>query len=243
MANFLNRLAGRALGAMPLAEPVIPARFSPSTVWLGRTADYDAMVEGDDSSRDEVAFRPAEIEPRTHATRMRRGPALRDAEDEDELDVAGPDVPDRVARAAKNAAWHEQQGAESSASASPTASLRQVTAYPAVPRPAMPRRESASAESLADPVLREARDQDGIFTDRPRSEVPGATPTMVQDAYHRAAPDLGAPSVAPTIRVTIGRIDVRAEAASPPAATGARRTRASALSLEQYLKQRSEGGR
>jgi hypothetical protein len=241
MANFLNRLAGRALGAMPLAEPVIPARFSPSTAWHGRTAGYDAMVESDDSN--EAAFRPPEIEPRTHATRMRRGPALRDAEDEDELDVAGPDVPDRVAMAVKSAAWREQQGAESPVSAPPTAPLRQVAVYPTVPRPAMPQRESASAESLADPLLREALEQDGIFTDRPRSEVPGATPTMVQDAYHRAAPDLGAPSVAPTIRVTIGRIDVRAEAASAPAPTGARRTRPSALSLEQYLKQRSEGGR
>jgi hypothetical protein len=241
MANFLNRLAGRALGAMPLAEPVIPARFSPSTVWLGRTAAYDAMVESDDASRDEAAFRPPEIEPRTHATRMRRGPALRGAEDEDEPDVAG--VPDRMVMAAKSAAWHEQQGAESSASAPPTTPSRQVTGYPAVPRPAMPRRESASAESLADPVPREVRDQDGIFADRPRSEVPGATPTMVQDAYRRAAPDLGAPSVAPTIRVTIGRIDVRAEAASPPAPTGARRTRPSTLPLEQYLKQRSEGAR
>jgi hypothetical protein len=240
MANFLNRLAGRALGAMPLAEPVIPARFSPSTVWLGRTAAYDARVESDDASRDEAAFRPPEIEPRTHATRLRRGSALRDAEDEDEPDGAGPDAPDRMAMAATGAAWQEQQGAESSASASPTAPLGQVTGYPTVPRPAMPRRESASAESLADPVLREARDQDGIFADRPRGEVPGATPTKVQDAYRRAAPDLVAPSVAPTIRVTIGRIDVRAEAASTPAPTGARRTRASTLSLEQYLKQRSD---
>ncbi len=238
MANFLNRLAGRALGTMPLVEPVIPARFSPSTVWLGRTADYDAMVESDDSN--EAAFRPPEIEPRTPATRMRRGPALRDAEDEP--DEVGPDVPDRMARAAKSAAWHEQQGAESSASAPPTVALRQVTVYPTVPRPAMPRTESAS-ESLADPLLREARDQDGIFADRPRSEVPAATPTMVQDAYHRAPPDLGAPSVAPTIRVTIGRIDVRADAASTPAPTGTRRTRPSSLSLEQYLKQRSEGAR
>ncbi len=28
MADFLNRLAARALGAMPLAEPVIPTLFS-----------------------------------------------------------------------------------------------------------------------------------------------------------------------------------------------------------------------
>jgi hypothetical protein len=239
MANFLNRLAGRALGTMPLVEPVIPARFSPTTVWLGRTADYDAMVESDDSN--EAAFRPTEIEPRTYAPRMRRGPALRDAGDE--LDLVAPDTPDGMAMATKSAAWREQQGAENSASVPPTMPLRPVTVYPTVPRPATPRSQSASAESLADPVFQEARDQGEIFAGRPRSEVPGATPAMVQDASRRATTDLGAPSVAPTIRVTIGRIDVRAEAASTPAPTGARRTRPSSLSLEQYLKQRSEGAR
>ncbi len=240
MANFLNRLAGRALGAMPLAEPVIPARFSPSTVWLGRTADYDAVVESDDSSQDEAAFRQPEIEPRNAAPRMRRRPALRDAEDE--LDLVALDIRDGMAMATKSAAWREQQGAENSASAPLITPLKQATVYPTVPRPAMPQRESASAEGLADPVLREARDQDEIFAGRPRNEVPGAVP-MVQDANRRAAPELAAPSVAPTIRVTIGRIDVRADAASTPAPTGTRRTRPSTVSLEQYLKQRSEGAR
>ena len=81
MANFLNRLAGRALGAMPLAEPVIPARFSPSTAWHGRTAGYDAVVESDDSrmKRRSGNRKSSRANP---LTRMRRGPALRDAEDE-----------------------------------------------------------------------------------------------------------------------------------------------------------------
>ena len=242
MANFLNRLAGRALGTMPLVEPVIPARFSPSTAWHGRTAGYDAMVESDDSNeKRRSGHRKSSRGLTLLACGEDRHCATQRTRTSQKL--VAPDIPDRMAMAVKSAAWREQQGAESPASAPPTAPLRQVAVYPTVPRPAMPQRESASAESLADPLLREALEQDGIFTDRPRSEVPGATPTMVQDAYHRAAPDLGAPSVAPTIRVTIGRIDVRAEAASPPAATGARRTRASALSLEQYLKQRSEGGR
>ncbi|HKR94993.1 MAG TPA: hypothetical protein VJW55_06510, partial [Candidatus Angelobacter sp.] len=49
---------------------------------------------------------------------------------------------------------------------------------------------------------------------------------------------------APIIRVSIGRIDVRAEfAAATPSPAPARNIRPAALSLDEYLKQRSEGRR
>jgi hypothetical protein len=44
----------------------------------------------------------------------------------------------------------------------------------------------------------------------------------------------------PTVRVTIGRIDIRAEVAASSAPVVSRRPRAATLSLDQYLKQRSE---
>lgn len=48
----------------------------------------------------------------------------------------------------------------------------------------------------------------------------------------------------PVVRVTIGRIDVRAQFAAPAASpTPARRARPGALTVEEYLKQRSEGKR
>ena len=39
MTNFLNRLAGRALGVIPVAEPIIPARFTPSAERNGWTGE------------------------------------------------------------------------------------------------------------------------------------------------------------------------------------------------------------
>jgi hypothetical protein len=49
---------------------------------------------------------------------------------------------------------------------------------------------------------------------------------------------------APSIRVTIGRIEVRAEFSTPaPAPAPARPARSSPLSLDDYLKQRREGKR
>jgi hypothetical protein len=53
-----------------------------------------------------------------------------------------------------------------------------------------------------------------------------------------------APAAAPIVRVTIGRIEVRAELSSPkPRTASATRTKSAATSLDDYLKQRSEGRR
>jgi len=46
-----------------------------------------------------------------------------------------------------------------------------------------------------------------------------------------------------TISVTIGRIDVRAVFPQPPAPRGSRTEKAAAMSLDEYLKQRSGGRR
>jgi hypothetical protein len=49
---------------------------------------------------------------------------------------------------------------------------------------------------------------------------------------------------APIVRVTIGRIEVRAEIATPAAAPpAAQPVRAPTLTLDEYLKQRQEGKR
>jgi hypothetical protein len=50
-------------------------------------------------------------------------------------------------------------------------------------------------------------------------------------------------AAAPVVRVTIGRVEVRAELPSPKARTAAPRTRPATTSLDDYLKQRAEGRR
>lgn len=250
MANFLNRLAGRTLGAMPVAEPVVPARFSLAAARVGRPASdsIESPGESDYSATDQAGFRPAEMKPRTRTTTWRRETALPDEEDKDQPHVVQPDILHPPATAVTRAFWHDPQGTENSdtppqADRTPQGEdLRHVTAHPVATQQAIPRTEGSSAETSADPNRRDARDPHRIVAERTRSEVPHAAPIVVQDA-RRTAHDQGSPSAAPTIRVTIGRIDVRAEVASPPPPTAARRTRASTLSLDQYLKQRSEAGR
>jgi hypothetical protein len=52
-----------------------------------------------------------------------------------------------------------------------------------------------------------------------------------------------ADTAAPVVRVTIGRVEVRAELPSPKARAAAPRTRSATTSLDDYLKQRAEGRR
>lgn len=47
----------------------------------------------------------------------------------------------------------------------------------------------------------------------------------------------------PVVRITIGRLEVRAQSASPPARPSAPRARQPALGLEEYLRRRSRGSR
>jgi hypothetical protein len=77
---------------------------------------------------------------------------------------------------------------------------------------------------------------------RPAQFLPAATPTqMLPRATRREGeqPDSSSPNV---IRVSIGRIDVRAELPAPPSAPPPRQ-RPSGMSLDDYAKLRAEGKR
>jgi hypothetical protein len=119
-------------------------------------------------------------------------------------------------------------------------------------RPAMPeqRRKPADDDALADPATsathraQTTRRAEGA----PPVRQPFA-PAVVAAPVARSEPAAATRSLPhetppPTIRVTIGRIDVRAIAPSPAAATASRPGPAAArLSLEDYLQRRSGGRR
>lgn len=73
-----------------------------------------------------------------------------------------------------------------------------------------------------------------------RREVPIAHPASPAAPMFRREP---MPEAAPTIHVTIGRVDVRAVIPGAPAPRTETGPRAPALSLEDYLAQRNRGGR
>jgi len=79
---------------------------------------------------------------------------------------------------------------------------------------------------------------------RPASNHPIQLPML--QVSQQASDTHGAPSpgsAAPVIRVTIGRVDVRAQFPAAPAAPSSRPPRTLALSLEEYSKQRAGGRR
>jgi hypothetical protein len=75
----------------------------------------------------------------------------------------------------------------------------------------------------------------------PRSERFAASIRPLTPAAPEFSPSLP-PAVAPTIHVTIGRVEVRATP-PPPAASRAQTKGPSVMSLEEYLGRRAAGGR
>lgn len=249
MTNFLNRLAGRALGIIPLAQPIIPARFDPITersVWPeGSAADrVRSSTESDSSAPAQTAFRAYEIEPssRVAAGPQKHSPPYTQAEDEPH--TRPPSILHPMAAAEMRSSQSRLSGAENSVPLPYTGQKQQhqhptqVDAEPMPPRQAMAHPEIFRAEALED---RRMRDQRGVFADYVRSAVSDPAPNRPQHPVPYPLPKQSPPSAAPVIRVTIGRIDVRAELASPPT-PAARRTRPSILSLDQFLQQRSGVG-
>src|SRR5260370_37333648 len=68
MADFLNRLAARALGTIPQAEPLRHARFSPGAERIGRPAPdgTEASVESDAAPAAEARLHAQELGRPSH---------------------------------------------------------------------------------------------------------------------------------------------------------------------------------
>jgi len=234
MTNFLNLIAGRALGVVPLAQPILPARFDPA---LEKTVRPEKFVE--EHSKDSAEGHFA-------------------SQGDDALRVHTTSI-SRVMPRFKEPGWdqatqpmdlHRPPMAEPKFSKSP---IQEREAYGVTPRTEQRIRETEvkpepSADSVqaeifqeVDPENSRSRHRNGAFGNRINDEMVGSVRNLFRQSVHSSAPDQSSPS-APVVRVTIGRIDVRAELTTPPT-QAARRTRSSVLSLEQFLKQRSEAGR
>lgn len=250
MAGFLNCLAARALGAMPLAEPVIPARFTPESRLASRhpfDSDSGPALEGtpahsDPFSRPADQFpHPAEIIP-VEAAPSNRIQVSFSHEQRDEpahlpqfvrnhttRSVLAESHPPRSLQAfvethrpeGDNASMHNTHTEGSSAPVEPipTDSLRdklsnQRATAPNSAEPIQHSRLAPSREPIRSPAV------------RPLSLNPVA-PTTSQ----------------PMVRVTIGRIEVRAEISAPPTSNAYARPQRATLSLDQFLKQTGSGSR
>jgi hypothetical protein len=223
MANFLNHLAGRALGVLPTVEPLVPARFSPSAEPIVHLTPYrtEAGVEADSHAA-------APLPSRIH--RNAADDPSPEMQDQPHLKELPP--PPSSNRATQPTAFESIIPIHTTAERSLSNRAKPIDPLPARIAEAQARHDLRLAQTYSSELQAKA----------PLNNVFPASPALPQrDPRHAPIPVPSPPT--PSIRVMIGRIDVRAELVSPQPSNTQRRPRPATVSLDQFLKQRSAGGR
>lgn len=275
MADFITRLAERALGVAPVVQPVMPSMFAPEPISHSPALERDSEATTSPGDLDRPRTPLAQETPPAPDAPTGRPAAMAQQEDQSgvALSSAMPGSPrgtpesrpgpshlsesgssERGAMTGKE----DQRGSSQTAASHPQTSpeTRPETLHRAEPEP--PSAEDESGEAVFRP-LRTLLDR-GQGETLPPVPSPGAqasldasedapppvTPRMVRpqfDGYLERGlqePRVATPeSSEPAIRVTIGRIEVRA--ITPPPMPPAQRTTPARpgpeLSLDDYLKQ------
>jgi hypothetical protein len=251
MSNFLDNLASRSLRLVPVVRPRLASRFEPQTP--AARFPSSALLEGAEDERS------AEGEAQ-HARPEVRQPETRVVEDKRTVPIRPPAAP-REERAERESRATPQQ--QQSRPPRPAAAAH-VPVRPVETRAQNARTNAAAAPPHAPrPSFAEgARPREAVRGDAFRSEHEAALDNRVRRLMtnnlnvREGNGAGGAPASQPparrdespektqTIRVTIGRIDVRAVTAPAPQEQRRAPARpAPQLSLADYLKQRGGGRR
>jgi hypothetical protein len=222
MSDFLTRLAGRVLGTEPVARPLVLSTFTPAA----------------EPERTEAFAEPVE---------SRRGNEM----DEAEPEVKSEARPDNFATLPQISATIPRQDPLLDAVARPNAKTE----------PAAPIRLRARSTPAPAPIQRtnpkvllpnSVPQRDAVRTPQTAAmevaqSIPVSPPSPPSERPSPQIPPIPTPQIAPeqpqVIRVTIGRVDVRAEFPAPATPSATRRSMAPTLSLDDYLKERNEGKR
>jgi hypothetical protein len=225
MADFLTRAAQRALGVAPVVKPVIASRYAPA----GQTAGFSEEAVETVAPRPEPAAPPA-VRPETE----RPSRVHRDPPNEPEVDTepAPRELLPKTEALRHTPADPMPPRLVAERIIEPAAAPREIQTPPAEPADPRP------------PIAPETR----MVAETPagRAEARRAVPM----GQHSPSPPIArlerrepAPAT-PPIRITIGRIDVRA--VMPPGAPAPRNGTPAgrpALTLEEYTRQRKRGER
>lgn len=244
MSNFLHNLLARSLGRADVVQPLIAPRFASTIVGapdvaevVSSSAPPQGVVQQGDHEQHRAHFVQPPVDPQT-ADRPAGVPPNAQAPQPQTVQARSNDQQQAAP------AVHFVQPA-----ASPAPLRSDKTAQPApqlisaiVPAQAVNDPGASSAIEGSRPVRESARV--GSITPGPPIEGRIASAVeRVRAAQNRAAAahPHTAPA-APTIQITIGRIEVRAT--QPPAAPQRRAAASSAaMSLDDYLRGRNGGGR
>lgn len=266
MANFLSRLAARATGVANVARPIVPALFSPESGLEESRPPAEPAAEKlakATESRFSSFAGPEPTLPKPEDASTGVAPESRAEEHPlyKERRVHHESLQSDEPRPLR------REEAISSPAANPVPPVHPAEDKKYVPGQVLPALPPEVLPALAPaevfPVLAQAQNQlsrsepvnvtapivaetqparreqpSAVFSSGPT--VPANRRTLSPRSDHRAIPT----QQPPVVRVTIGRIDVRAQFSSPAQQVSAtRHQRQPALSLEEYIKQRREGKR
>jgi hypothetical protein len=244
MSDFLTRLAERSVGRPPAVTPVLPSLYEPAPDEGFVDAIEEVETLGPVSRRDgdpSLKSVPSWSEP---------APAL----SAPEFAAARLNAPERRDEGPQPAEAPVPQSMESPAAAGPVPTPARPEAPTMAPLSRAAERPVPVAAAAPDSLSREgAPAPDPIRPSRanaPERAEPAAPTPHGPLAVTPRRPDptpsveIPTPSSPPVVRVTIGRVEVRAVlpvAPAPPAPEPA--SADTRLSLDEYLKTRSEGQR
>jgi hypothetical protein len=220
MRHFLARLVDRARGSAPRVEPIVAPRFAPAPV---------AEV----ASEHEAPPRARGARQETKAPHGSNNAVVRQGE----LATDGPGRKKGKAATGET----EERLVEEAVEATPQTllvPLERTDGDEALPRPDRTR----GSESLRSDVLPHVRSAAAPTIVR-RAEPPGRSGNLRATDRLSVSPNASAANEPPIVRVTIGRIEVRAEPAPAPAPRKISSRSEPKLTLDAYLKSRKEGAR
>lgn len=241
MGDFLSRLSDRALGRVPLARPASASLFDP-----GPVERIGAAIGNDVGAADAIAPRPDLPQGAKQGVAASAAPALLAppaaiADGQMSPSQAASHAALRVpehSTASHPGSKRSSAASETSEAATPSAEEAPPPVAPQVQREAsLPARRAAPAPLVNRAAPPAAASAAAPATLAELAQASGRNPDAGGRPQAATRRDRAAASEAPTIRVSIGRVEVRAVMSAGPQPPATRAARQSGLmSLDDYLK-------
>ena len=219
MADAFDRLVSRVLDPIAVAQPRAAQPFESPIA--PRLADglFETHVETEAASTKTSSEPMAKAPARPIAFDGRRSPSPHPT-------IAAPVQP----RIGETTERHGETSRAEEATHVATVTSQSTTEAPSTP---VPMRDSTPVEPAVAPLVNPAPSARAALR---RATAPPA-PT------HRSDPDAASDRSDPVVRITIGRLEVRADIAAPIAPPTRSRPERRVMPLEEYLERRAEGTR
>lgn len=244
--DFLSSLAAQALGTASAVRPRVASRFEPRPAGgaLRRGWPEPAELELDTQASAVPAARDARRADLATISPL-AGRVMRDIETERSAPMGAPALPRSNPTGAVPEHWERPGGADGVSVSAPRAAGREPApaspapatnaagqSHPAAPEVVPP---SAAGGLAPQPAVRPATAVPEVSSTRPR-----VVPVQTRRAARETPPPQAPADAGPTIQVTIGRVEVRAT--TSPAAQPTGRPASPIMTLEEYLRRKTERG-